>query len=359
MDRLLWREIESGDGFHFLHFAAKKLFDDVPIAFSNHCITDELRSDTARWSEQHEYILRLDRVIVEPERCLAIMRFNHLVKQSALIKVRHYPNMLRYLSKKAKVRHIPEAVIYDGCASANYYHHFVDAVNRLHVLRHFALPIGVPFIVSRASYDSLYFQHLYRRSEYFRSIPWLVQEPNDWYYVSSAYRLQSFPFAEDPWRKTLALYNVRPCANPKKRVFLSRDPARATRCITNESEIRLLLEKHGFETIYAERLSLDEQIDLIRQTECLVAVHGAGLVQQVFMNHAKARIIEIVPEDYQMSMYFWLAYALGVRYYDRICGSKLNRLGNFSINVSDLQRAVLAMLSEDRVGRVYGVLNIP
>jgi capsular polysaccharide biosynthesis protein len=64
-----------------------------------------------------------------------------------------------------------------------------------------------------------------------------------------------------------------------------------------------ILQGLGFETIYAEHLTLDEQISVFQEAKYVVALHGAGLVQQIFMNPATAHILEIMPRDYMIALY--------------------------------------------------------
>src|SRR4051794_18549398 len=148
------------------------------------------------------------------------------------------------------------------------------------------------------------------RSAYFRSLNWIVQEPDEWYRVRQLYRPQSVDFERETWEKTRQLYGVQP-QRGRRRIFLSRDSSRYTRALNNEVEIATVLQRYGFNTLHAERLTLDEQIAVFQESEYIVALHGAGLVQQVFMNWQTAHVLEVMPRDYLMPLYYWQAYALG------------------------------------------------
>ena len=55
-----------------------------------------------------------------------------------------------------------------------------------------------------------------------------------------------------------------------------------------------LLQQHGYELVTAETLTIPEQVQLFREATHLVAPHGAGLVNGLFMPRF-ARILEIRP----------------------------------------------------------------
>ncbi len=61
-----------------------------------------------------------------------------------------------------------------------------------------------------------------------------------------------------------------------KRVFATRKPAK-DRTPSNLEEIEVLLSDLGFEILYLESLSLQEQIVLFQHAEFVVGLHGAGL----------------------------------------------------------------------------------
>ena len=78
-----------------------------------------------------------------------------------------------------------------------------------------------------------------------------------------------------------------------RRTFISRRKT-GTRTLANEPELEALLHAHGFETHWMESYSLSEQARLIRESEIIVATHGAGLANLLFAR-PKTHVIEIVP----------------------------------------------------------------
>jgi len=129
--------------------------------------------------------------------------------------------------------------------------------------------------------------------------------------------------------------------------------------LTNEVEIATVLRRFGFDTLHAEHLTLDEQITMFQESEYIVALHGAGLVQQVFMNWQTAHVLEVMPRDYLMPLYYWQAYALGVRYYDAVIGGRMDRHGNYTVDPSAVECATIKMLESTTSGKTYGLEIIP
>ena len=67
-----------------------------------------------------------------------------------------------------------------------------------------------------------------------------------------------------------------------KRIYISRTIAQR-RFVRNESELESILSRFGFETIYMEKLSFQEQRILMSETAFLISNHGAGLTNMIFM----------------------------------------------------------------------------
>jgi capsular polysaccharide biosynthesis protein len=100
--------------------------------------------------------------------------------------------------------------------------------------------------------------------------------------------------------------------NPTKRLYISRDKAPMRR-IMNEDEVFPLLERHGFERVYCEDLSFQEQVELFGQAEVILSAHGAGLTNMVFAP-PKTQIIELYSPRSTCICYWSLANTLGFPY---------------------------------------------
>lgn len=106
-----------------------------------------------------------------------------------------------------------------------------------------------------------------------------------------------------------------------ERIYISRRAA-GKRRIVNEDEIISLLQNFGFQIVYAEKLSFQDQVKLLSRARYLASNHGAGLTNMLFMKN-RARILELRHvSDYINNCYFVLASALKFDYFYQLCGSK-------------------------------------
>jgi capsular polysaccharide biosynthesis protein len=105
-----------------------------------------------------------------------------------------------------------------------------------------------------------------------------------------------------------------------KKVFISRKKA-LCRKIVNENEIESILLALGFECYVLEDMSFVQQVQLMHQTKILIANHGAGLTNMLFLNEASI-VLELRQEnDALNNCYFSLAAALQYKYYYLLCKS--------------------------------------
>lgn len=81
---------------------------------------------------------------------------------------------------------------------------------------------------------------------------------------------------------------------PFRKIYITR--MGTSREFTNGHELRLVAEKYGYEVIYPEQLSIDEQIRVFSEAKAVIAGHGAGLANVAFMPPG-SRVIELFPRD--------------------------------------------------------------
>ena len=76
----------------------------------------------------------------------------------------------------------------------------------------------------------------------------------------------------------------------RRRIYVSRQKSR--RCITNHDATRSLLTAHGFEEVFLEHLSFEEQVSAFVRAEAIFGLHGAGLANLVFCRQG-TRVMEV------------------------------------------------------------------
>ncbi len=105
--------------------------------------------------------------------------------------------------------------------------------------------------------------------------------------------------------------NVR--SNNRKNIYISRKKAERRR-VVNEDQVITYLESVGFVTIFAEELSLWEQIAFMRDARIIISPHGAGLTNMIFAPRG-THVVEFVNPGFPSSDYYALATSLDHQYW--------------------------------------------
>jgi capsular polysaccharide biosynthesis protein len=122
-------------------------------------------------------------------------------------------------------------------------------------------------------------------------------------------------------------------SSQKRRIYISRAGAK-TRQLLNENQLLPLLASYDFEIIRAEELSYQQQVQLFYNTEAVIAPHGAGLTNLLFVEHCK--VLEFHPANLVKTHYFLLGKGLGFDY-SAIVGSVGDASENYSIEVQRVE----------------------
>ena len=138
--------------------------------------------------------------------------------------------------------------------------------------------------------------------------------------------------------------------NLGERIYVSRSRMKKRR-IANESEVIPLLESFGFNTIFFEDYTFEQQVSISKNAKILVGAHGAGLTNALFMN-PQSSLLEIRQHKDRTNLcYFSLASALDINYYylfgDPIKNNPLNKedsSGELLVN-TDKMRNLLQQLN--------------
>jgi len=350
-----WRPIAEAPYISVVHREPVAMFRGIPSDFADPYYGAVIGAGSAQWSTYDETITAIDDCLVEPNRCQIIGRDGRLVKQSITHPwVPLFPSAWRYARRGDGAHTIPEAIVYDGFASKNYYHHLIDCLPGIALfLERSGLPHDLPLIVNRWIFESRFFAYLRQRSAAFAGLNWRVQEPDEWLRVGRAYRLNPAPFDRAALSAVRAMYGR--LAEPAgKRIFLSRDPKMFGRGIHNEREVAALLGAHGFETVYAEHLTLEEQQRTFEQATHLVALQGMGLAQQLFMDPDQGHVLELMPRNRLQSEFYWQGWTIGMRFYDVQTGSAMDESGMYRIDLERLEAGLRRMLDHPPGHKRYG-----
>ncbi len=96
------------------------------------------------------------------------------------------------------------------------------------------------------------------------------------------------------------------------RLYISREKCHY-RKLRNEAEIWPELEKQGFEKVFLEDLTLEQQIRKLQSADVVLGVHGAGFANVLFCRPG-TRIIEIQDPEDPNPHFYALAALLGLDY---------------------------------------------
>ncbi len=98
------------------------------------------------------------------------------------------------------------------------------------------------------------------------------------------------------------------------KIYISRNKA-TKRKVSNEADLIPILDNYGFKVIYTEDYTFEEQIGLFYNCKYLISIHGAGLINMLFMS-GKSYVMEFRKElDDSNLCYFSLASALDLYYF--------------------------------------------
>jgi hypothetical protein len=135
--------------------------------------------------------------------------------------------------------------------------------------------------------------------------------------------------------RTIFLNNIKCNITAGSKIYVSRQKA-TKRKIINSDELDETLEKYGIVTIYAENLTLEEQISIFSNAQLVISPHGAGLSNIIFMK-SKTIVIEINNADHKQSVphYMVIAHCCSLDYY-YFDAEMIN--GDFEVNTARLNR---------------------
>lgn len=127
------------------------------------------------------------------------------------------------------------------------------------------------------------------------------------------------------------------CAQPFRCIYITRGKAKRRR-ISNEDAVFDSLEQKGFEKLELEDLKLIDQVKVFQEARIVVASHGAGLTNIMFMQKGQI-VIELKSENNRYWCYFSMARVFGLKYYYSLNqGSSCNhRDADITVDVPRLQ----------------------
>lgn len=109
-----------------------------------------------------------------------------------------------------------------------------------------------------------------------------------------------------------------------RRVYISRQEADRGRKIMNYDEVMAELETHGFESYQLETLPFKSQVELFKQAEVIMGVHGAGLTNIIFADDPL--VFELFPQSVVKPHFYFLSSMMGCEYESLVTEADGNNL---------------------------------
>ncbi len=153
------------------------------------------------------------------------------------------------------------------------------------------------------------------------------------------------------------------------KIYLSREK-QILRFVENSDETHALLEKWGFKKVIAEDFSYDEQVSIFYNAKYLVAPHGAGLTNAMFMKEG-GKVLEMAAvigpasnRNFNRDFYALLTM-VGLKYFYQECeigeksgkGIKDFHHGSLVVDLEKLEKNLKLMLANEPNNKSEKPLN--
>ncbi len=93
------------------------------------------------------------------------------------------------------------------------------------------------------------------------------------------------------------------------------------RQLINEEDLTRITESQGFKTVYMENFSFLEQISIASNAKIIVAVHGAGIANAMFMQKG-GKILELMNQEWENNCFGEMAKRLDLKHIQQKCRPK-------------------------------------
>jgi hypothetical protein len=322
---------------------------DINRYFDWHDPDDEiartkLRVFTERYAREPDVVYEVKGdLVIEPGHGLAIQKGRQYIAESGTLShIYLKPSIFDYLRHryfKRTYTEIDSVVHCDGFAGINLCHFIYDTLNPiLFMYRRGMITKEDPILVSEKVYQKPYFQY-FLGNTFMGELNWLRQREDEWFRVR---KFRKAFVSMEIFRDTYAL--LKAPHRPHRKIFLNRR-SKYQRNIRNLPALRAVLDKYGFETVYAEDLSYVQQVELFREVRYFVGIHGAGLTNLLHSSIPDLRVLEIFTESLVHASFYRFLKMLGVGYYDAITGGPFDINHNFDVGVESFEAKIVKLLN--------------
>jgi len=323
-----WK-LESRSGIVEIKSESSQPFVSINPSFESKEINVSFREDNEKWVHQ-EWIKKIEGTVwIEPQYCACIKGFRQLYVDS-LVWPRIRPSIAAYTWGRLFYPTIkfPEAIVLDGHAAENYFHFFLDVINKAWLLEDIPDSNRIPIVINERMWNLPYVQGCFKFLDKIKSKNLFILKPNEFIKCEKVWLIKPMRYKLDYLLGIRSLFANLNTTSNRQRIFFSRKE-NSPRHLLNEREVFDLCEKHGFHLVYLEDLSFLEQISVSQNASHIIGIHGAGLTNILF-SRGELSLLELMPANRIACQYYWMAETLPEIRYDVVLGSRLilNRKNN-------------------------------
>jgi len=301
---------------------------------------------------EHQYIFHYTKTcFIEPKEGWALTNDRHVIWHSV-------PNSLTKWSKayppfpfgwdfsKKKIKYFPKLIslnyLYRG--GNNYWHFFNDILGQLALLHQHNINLDIPILIHSKIAQTTFFDQIQAISPFLASRKWIVQT-NFVAKTDEVYFAKNLPYLHNHFKQILTWLQLPDYKRDTTKIFLTRNP-KTKRSISNWHEIYQMVEQQGFTIVDTDGRSLYQQIELFRNAEQVIAVHGAGVTNLMFRGDAPLQFLEILPADYITPCFYLFACDFGYTYQAFVADGQINN--QFYVNTEALVQKIKKTFSKNQ-----------
>ena len=211
---------------------------------------------------------------------------------------------------KRKIKGNLFSLLTGGAGNSNYWHWLFDVLPRLKILNSHLNPTNINYFLfpslsenfqtetldilkidKKKRLSSKKFRHIVADNILTVDHPYVLNN-------NPSIEIQNIPTWIIMWLKKSFLNNTNEISDQPKKIYIDRSDSKSNhrhlRKITNEPEVRSILEKNNFKTVALSKLSLKRQIALFNNADQIVGLHGAGFANIIFCK-PKTKVLELKP----------------------------------------------------------------
>lgn len=242
----------------------------------------------------------------------------------ALLKYDNKQNIF-FIEKEKEKEKILNGIYLGGNYSYNYYHFLIEFITKFEILNKIKLDKNIPLIVDKNMMKISQFKELIDKFNVDkREIIYIdknkIYSVEDLYYIDTATYIPPnlknglileskdtlFDIDKLSYLRFFLASEIKKDNKYPQKIFLSRKNATNRRRF-NENEVKNLLEKNGFITIYPETMSINEQINYFNNAKIIVGGGGGAFTNLLFCNN-KCQVILLTNHKIKTSLFSILSY---------------------------------------------------